>query len=175
MNDIKLKLLNRLLTDEGQYSNHQSDPGGATKYGVTQAVARARLDRDARDVTWEDALFVAEADYWKPLLLDSILDITGSEELTFKLLTIGYNMGVSRAARFLQRVLVANSMPISVDGQVGQNTLDATYTLINKRGQEFGTSILLKYVTGLQAAHYIGLTEKDDKFKDFTAGWSKRL
>ena len=31
----------KLIDHEGGYSNHATDPGGATNHGVTQAVARA--------------------------------------------------------------------------------------------------------------------------------------
>ena len=35
------ELIDALIEREGGYVNHPSDRGGATKYGITEAVARA--------------------------------------------------------------------------------------------------------------------------------------
>ncbi len=170
---MKKILLNQLLEDEGGYVNHKDDNGGATKYGVTQAVAQSLLGKDAKDISWEDALYVADKHYWEPIQLDTVLAITGSKELVFKLLTISYNMGASRAGKFLQRVLNALSKDvIKVDGIVGNNTIGSLRAYWNHRED---ATTLLKYITGLQAAFYIELSEKDVKFKSFTYGWSKRI
>src|SRR5665648_1301181 len=55
----------RLLASEGGYSNHASDPGGATNHGVTQAVARANgYSGDMRDFTLAQAKAIYRRQYW---------------------------------------------------------------------------------------------------------------
>lgn len=55
---------------EGGWSNHKADPGGATMYGVTQAVydsyrvARNKPKRSVRFIALEEALTIYKVNYW---------------------------------------------------------------------------------------------------------------
>ena len=55
---------------EGGWSNHKADPGGATMYGVTQAVydsyrvARNKAKRSVRFIALEEALTIYKVNYW---------------------------------------------------------------------------------------------------------------
>ncbi len=175
----KDQMFDKLLEEEGGYVDHENDPGGKTKYGVTEAVAQKILGKRAYDITWNDAKVIARINYWDTVHIDDILDSTGNKDLAYKLLTISYNMGPARAGQFLQRVLNALNNgywnDLTVDGDVGANTLKALQGLINKRGQVLAGDTLLKYITSLQGAFYIHLAEKDGKFKSFTQGWAKRI
>lgn len=57
---------------EGGWSNHKDDPGGATMYGVTQAVytawrkANGRKDQSVRLITRDEALSIYRTNYWEP-------------------------------------------------------------------------------------------------------------
>jgi len=89
--------LSKTLTYEGGYVNHPRDPGGATNYGITIAVARKHWKSDA---TAEDMkklpLAVAKAiyrnDYWDKVNGDALT--AGPDLCNFD---YAVNSGVSRA------------------------------------------------------------------------------
>ena len=55
---------------EGGWSNHKADPGGATMYGVTQAVydkwrkKRGLKTQSVRNITMQEALIIYKENYW---------------------------------------------------------------------------------------------------------------
>lgn len=58
-------LLEELIDREGGYVNHPSDRGGATKYGITEAVARAHGYSGAmRDLPRAEAAAIYRRLYW---------------------------------------------------------------------------------------------------------------
>lgn len=97
--------LRRLLQHEGGYSNHPSDPGGPTKFGITIADYRRYVKPDA---TAEDvrAMPLARAQdiyrekYWNALRCDEL-----PAGLDYAVFDYGVNSGASRAAKVLQRLL----------------------------------------------------------------------
>ncbi len=62
-----------VLKWEGGYSDHPSDPGGATNMGVTQAVydawrlSKGQAKQDVRLITREEAAAIYKERYWDPL------------------------------------------------------------------------------------------------------------
>ena len=54
----------RLIGHEGGYSDHPSDPGGKTQFGITEAVARAHgFTGDMRTLTRDEAKRIYRVDY----------------------------------------------------------------------------------------------------------------
>ena len=162
---------------EGGYVNHPSDPGGATRYGITEDVARRHgYDGDMRDLPTALAQGIYRADYWEKLRLDEVEAIAGPE-LAIELFEAGVNVGTGRVAKWLQRCLRAFNQrgsiyrDITVDGEVGPKTLSALRSLFAHRRIKTGASTLRKGINGLQAAHYITLAERDERFEDFAFGW----
>lgn len=113
--------LKRLLLHEGGYTNHPSDPGGATNFGITIADYRryvkpgATVD-DVRAMTLGEAKAIYRARYWNTLRCDEL-----PAGLDYALFDYGVNSGVNRAAKVLQRVLGR-----SVSGFVGDADVSAT-------------------------------------------------
>ena len=72
MNDFERALKTTLLS-EGGYSNNPADPGGATMYGVTQAVFWRYLSehgqplRSVRSITGAEMSDIYRARYWEPV------------------------------------------------------------------------------------------------------------
>ena len=65
------------LQFEGGYSDHPADPGGATKYGITQAVlaewrGRQVSKQEVRDLARSEAEAIYRRNYW---------DAVGGDEL----------------------------------------------------------------------------------------------
>jgi hypothetical protein len=82
-----------ILRLEGGYTNHGSDPGGETKYGISK---RAYPDLIIKDLTKPQAAVIYRRDYW---------DKSGCEALPWPLALCHFdaavNHGLGRATKFL--------------------------------------------------------------------------
>ncbi|MEV6419545.1 glycosyl hydrolase 108 family protein [Streptomyces sp. NPDC051662] len=160
---------------EGGYSNHAADRGGATNYGITEAVARENgYTGQMSELSLEKAKEIYQLRYWKPLRLDDIA--ATSKPIALKLFDIGVNMGTGSAAKFAQRALnvfnrqQADYPDMTVDGAIGPKTVTAFATFMEKRKQQGGVAFL-KALTSLQGARYIELAENREQNEAFVFGW----
>jgi lysozyme family protein len=97
--------LRRLLADEGGYSNHPSDPGGPTNFGITivdyrKYVKPAATAADVRAMKVEDAKRIYREKYWNALRCDELP--AGVDYCVFD---YGVNSGIGRAGKVLRRLL----------------------------------------------------------------------
>jgi len=97
--------LARLLVHEGGYSNHPSDPGGPTNWGITIFDARAYWKKDAtaadvRDMPVEVAKDIYRSRYWAAMRCDEL-----SPGIDYAAFDYGVNSGIGRSGRVLRRVL----------------------------------------------------------------------
>lgn len=102
----------RLMLHEGGDVDHPDDPGGATRYGISQ---RAYPDEDIAAVTIERAKALYLRDYWRPAGCERV-----PEALRFDLFDAAVNSGIGTATRWLQR-----AVGVRQDGVIGPVTLDA--------------------------------------------------
>jgi len=167
----------RVVGHEGGYSDHASDSGGKTRYGITEAVARENgYLGDMRALPFPVAREIYRMAYWDPLQLDKIA--ARSRPLAYELFDTGVNMGVGVAAEFLQRSLnVLNRRQrdwpdLKVDGEIGPVTLQNLLAGWERRGPD-GAEVLLKILNCLQGARYVALAERREKDEDFVFGWIK--
>ncbi len=174
---FRTSIIKKVIGIEGGYVNDPSDSGGATKFGITEAVARkCGYDGKMCELPVEEAINIYEGLYWQPLKLDEISVI--SAHIAEELFDTGVNMGIGTAGEYLQRVLNALNYKsdsaslyseLKVDGQIGKMTIDALKIYFDNRKQ--AESIILKCLNCLQGAKYIELTEKRKKDKKFINGW----
>jgi lysozyme family protein len=113
--------LRRVLVHEGGYSNHPSDPGGPTNWGITIHEARAYWKKEAtaddvRSMPVDVAKNIYRSKYWDAMCCDNL-----PAGVDYAVFDYGVNSGIARAARVLQRLVGA-----SVDGEVGPDTIAAT-------------------------------------------------
>lgn len=169
------KALQRTLGVEGSDSNDPADHGGSTRYGVTEAVARAFGYAGAMAaLPWSTAVAIYKANYWDKLSLDSVAMV--SEAVALEVFDTAINCGVGTEGMFLQRALNAlnnggSAYPdLAVDGAVGSATVKVLAAFLSKRGAE-GERVLLATLNGLQLAHYIAIVEKDPSQKKWFYGW----
>lgn len=166
---------------EGVYSNHPADRGGATKYGITQAVARKNGYAGAMvDLPLETAKAIYKKSYWDKLRLDDIAKI--SEPIAMELFDTGVNMGDGTAGKFLQRAINCFEVrdeirpPLVVDGIIGQKTIDRLLMRefsIRYIGEDW---VILKMLNAQQCVRYMEIVEKDPSQALFLRGWiSKRV
>ena len=165
----------RVVGIEGRYSNNPKDSGGATKFGITEAVARANgYNEDMRDMPLSVARIIYKRQYWDALKLDAIAAI--SPAIAAELFDTGVNCGIGIAGTFLQRSLnvlnhAGKDFPdIKVDGSIGAVTVAQLKALIDLRGKP-GESVMLRALNALQGSRYIELAEKRAKDEEFEFGW----
>ena len=111
-----------VLGQEGGFSNHARDPGGATQFGITLATLREFRGDDTLTASDVQALEKGEAceiyrtRYWNVLRCDDLP--YGVDLVVFD---FGVNAGPGRSAKLLQKNVGAEA-----DGSVGPATIGAT-------------------------------------------------
>jgi len=174
MSNLKQKIIDEIIRVEGGYVNDPSDSGGATNFGITEAVARSfGYEGEMLDMPRQVAFDIYAAKYWDSSFGDQLAEL--SERVAEEVVDTGVNMGIKRAGKFLQRSLnVLNDREkyyndISTDGIIGDGTLMALESCVFKRGDE----VLVKMLNCLQGAFYVELAERREKDERFVFGWYK--
>jgi lysozyme family protein len=175
------KAFQSTFLDERGYSNNPNDPGGKTRYGVTEAVARAhRYTGDMKDLPLSFAKHVWRSDYWDAINLDAV--DAKSERVADKLFNAGINLGPETVAPWIQRVLNAMNgngtdyPDIRVDGKIGKKTIGAFDEYLKRYAAYPAVPVMLKALNSLQGEHYLHLAEANRKLETFTFGWfNKRI
>lgn len=170
-----LDTLNNIIKVEGTYSDHPSDKGGPTMYGVTEQVARSYgYQGNMKDLPRDTAIAIYTRRYWINPKLDQVASI--SEAIAEELLDTGINMGQATAIKFLQRALntlnkQASQYPdLPVDGGIGPMTLYALKRYLTLRGKA-GETVLLRMLNAQQSVRYIEIAERNPNQEDFMFGW----
>ncbi len=171
---LKEKIINEIIEIEGGYVNDPNDSGGATKYGITEKVAKANgYNGEMKDLPKELAFNIYSAKYWDSIKGDQVVKL--SQEVAIEMADTAVNMGVYRAVYFLQRALnVLNDRErlykdIATDGAIGNKTIKALQSYLNNRP----SSGLLKALNCLQGSFYINLAERRQKDEKYVYGWLK--
>ena len=123
-------LLEALIEREGGYVNHRADRGGPTRYGITEAVARAHGFRGSMaSLPRDEAAAIYRRLYWLRPKFDEVA--VRAPRIAGELFDTGVNMGPAVAATFLQRALTAlnrngrDFTDLVPDGRIGPRTLAA--------------------------------------------------
>lgn len=168
-------VIDALIAREGGYVDHPADRGGPTKWGVTQAVARANdYTGDMRNLSRDDAARMYRNIYWERPGFDAVAKM--APKIAAELLDTGVNMGPPVAIGFLQRALNALNRSgtdypdVLLDRRCGQRTLAALNAFLKIRGAQ-GEAVLLKAIEALQGERYIALSEQRPANEAFTYGW----
>lgn len=172
-------LIDGVIGREGGYSNNPADKGGATRWGVTEQVARAYgYKGEMKALPRDFAVAVYRQAYWLALCLDVVAQRYPA--VAAELFDIAVNMGTSVAGSFLQRCLNAfndegaHYADLGVDGRVGAVSLHALDCFRQRRGDEGGEA-LLEAIRSLRGARYIEITEARPANEAFTYGWFRRM
>ena len=168
-------LIDAVIDREGGYSNHPADRGGATRWGITEAVARANgYAGDMRHFAREAAAAIYRRIYWQRPRFDQVA--TRAPLIAAELFDTGVNMGPAVATAFLQRALNALNRggrdypDVLLDGRVGPQTLAALDGFLKTRGAT-GEAVLLKAIEALQGERYLSLAERRPANEAFLYGW----
>ena len=148
------KAFDRLLGHEGGFVDHPKDPGGATRYGITQRIARKHgYTGDMRDFPVEEAKRIARAEYWDEVRADEVPDA-----VRFDLFDGAYHSGPPQAIKWLQRAAGAAD-----DGIIGPKTLAAARAMDPHRLAERYNGHRLRFLTNLKT------------WPTFGRGWARRI
>lgn len=162
-----INAITETLKHEGGYVNHPNDRGGATNFGITEAVAREHgFHGDMKDLPLSTARNIYQKSYWDVLKLDAVDEV--NSDLAHRLFDIGVNAGTGRAGRFLQTALNLAGESLKVDGAVGNATLSTL------RRRKSDAPFFLSIIKALHAKHYIDICESNPTQKVFLRGWLKR-
>ena len=158
----------KLLRLEGGYVNHPLDKGGPTKYGVILSVwQQYGYDKDGdgdideddiRQLTEEDAKYIAKKIFWDYFLADRITN----QSLAEFIVDWGYNSGRKTVVEKVQALL-----KLPIDGITGEQTLRA----INDANQQ-------AFFNALKIARTVFLNNIIKRRPDqivFYKGWMNRI
>jgi lysozyme family protein len=176
------KIISELIGIEGD-GNGKIDPndaGGATRFGVTEAVARAHGYLGAmKDLPRDTAEVIYLREYFERPHFDKVL--LRSRELAAELFEIEVNLPPGQAATFLQRALNALNDPdgdgkvnypqLKPDGDLGEQSFIALDAFLKLR-KSAGEHCLLALINSQQAVYYLGRTEDRPKNKKYVFGWT---
>ena len=170
------RLIEQLIEREGGYVNHPADKGGPTRFGITEAVARAHGYGGAMALLPRDeAAAIYRRLYWLRPRFDEIAK--RAPQVAAELFDTGANMGPAVATTFLQRALTAlnrngSDYPDLVpDGRAGPQTLAALDGFLEARGKTAGQTVLLRALEALQGERYLRLAERRPANEAFLYGW----
>lgn len=168
-------LIDELIAREGGYVAHAADKGGPTRYGITQAVARAHgYTGDIARLPRDTAAAIYRTDYWIRPGLEGIAAL--APDVAAELFDTGVNMGPATAAGFLRRALNAlnrdgaDYRDIPASGTIDATVLAALRAFLRVRGAG-GEAVLLKALDALQGERYVALAEKRPADEAFLYGW----
>lgn len=159
------------LKKEGVFSDHGWDPGGATRHGVTAALARRHGIPDVRTLTVEQAVGIYWQEFWRPLGLEFVAG--DSWRVAAEIFDTSANAGPGTASRIAQQAAVEIfGEDIKVDGWIGALTRAALGRIIHRGREEH----LVAALNGFQFVHYLELLRKNHPAAPHAIeGWMRRL
>jgi lysozyme family protein len=142
-----------LVKHEGGFSDHVADPGGKTRYGITEAVARRVGYRgDMRELPLDLAKRIYREDYWNAIRAEQL-----PPAIRYAVFDAAVNSGPAQSVRWLQRAL-----GVTDDGVIGPQTLSAANQANPDALRARLVAQRLRFMTNLGT------------FDDFGRGWSRR-
>ena len=126
MNTTFEEIIEVVLAHEGGFVNDPDDRGGATNWGVTQAVWEDFMEDeftsdDVREFTREQAIELYREEFWKPSQAEKL-----EEEIREVYFDMCVNHGQRNAVKILQTAVNAKGGSLEVDGGIGPNTINAS-------------------------------------------------
>jgi lysozyme family protein len=145
---------NRLLGFEGGFSSNPDDPGGATRFGITEAVARKHgYTGDMESLPQQFAKLVYQTDFWDRCDCDALPD-----QIRYAVFDAAVNSGAVQSIKWLQAA--AGMAP---DGIIGPATMSSV------KGSD--PVVLLMRLCGAR----LGFLTTLPGWATFGKGWARRI
>ena len=143
-----------LLKYEGGFSDHAADPGGKTRFGITEAVAREVGYRgDMRELPLDLAKRIYKDRYWDAVRAEEL-----PEAIRYAVFDAAVNSGPRQAILWLQR-----AVGVKDDGIIGPQTLAAVHAADPERLLRRMLAQRLRFMAGLP------------NWSAFGRGWARRI
>lgn len=170
MSDSVHGMIAALIEREGGYSNHRTDKGGPTKYGITQRTLSIYLKRpvsidEVRYLTEEKAAEIYERLYY----LDPHIDLL-PQDFQAQVLDMCVNHGAPDGIRYFQQFLNTFGSGLKVDGIIGPKTVKAGTVVIKQLGKIEANNQLAEF----RKSVYLEIVKNDPTQIGFRNGWLKR-
>lgn len=136
-----------------QAENNPADPGGLTKFGISQ---KAYPNMDIANLTREEAEGLYRHDYWTPCKCDEL-----PRPYAIALFDSAVNQGVKVATRIMQIAL-----EVEVDGVIGPETIAAAHAAKPRR---------IRIMLAERLAAYARLMAEKPNLLVFARNWSHRV
>ena len=159
------KAFNYMLKNEGGYVNNSTDPGGETKYGISQ---RSYPNLNIRELSLKDAQKIYFCDYWLKGKFEQIPD----ENVATQLFDLSVNLGIRATTIVLQRALRSVGINVVEDGLLGPQTLSGAIFCCTPNGSK--PSNLLAAIKSEAAGYYRLVAAKKPQQQKFLKGWLNR-
>ena len=154
------KAFDRLIGNEGGYTNDPQDPGGETNWGITWPILHRGIGQGIvavgttiKSLMRDQAKALYKAYFWDAAHADKLFD-----GVAYQLFDWAANSGPDTAIRGFQRAL-----QVADDGRVGPVTLDAANTMIES-----------DQIMRINAER-LDFMRKLKKWPNFGAGWAGRI
>lgn len=150
-----------ILKVEGGYSDNPNDKGGATNYGITNAVAKS-YGYDVSSLTKEQAKEIYYKAYYKKNRLDEIV----SNKIALSIFDWLVNSGIW-AIKKAQLTLCNLGYKVDIDGIIGRDTLNSLNSVnVNEFLNEYHR---------IQKLFYEAIVKNNQSQKVFLNGWLNRI
>ncbi|RTL43662.1 MAG: hypothetical protein EKK48_07910 [Candidatus Melainabacteria bacterium] len=156
-------VIRKICNREGAYTNDPQDPGGPTKYGITQKTLaswrkHSVTPSDVKNLELSEACLIYKTLYVKA---PGYLDL-GDDPMAEQLIDAGVNLGTVTAIRLLQRVL-----GVARTGKIDQPTV-AKYKQTNPKWQIF-TQFMAERLSA-----YSAIMKRNPSQVKWAGGWLNR-
>lgn len=166
-NKVFKHAVNTLLDVEGGFVDHPSDPGGATKYGISLRWYRAAVDAEATAETIKHlsrgtAVTLYHRFFWatpEASVGQSYDNLPAP--VAVAVFHYAVNSGPKRAHEFLQKALKRVGYKLKIDGVLGTHTCNAA--------RASDPTDLIKWISVYALRFYWGLDRPE-----FIDGWLRR-
>ena len=142
--------INRLLKNEGGYTDGEGDPGGETNWGISK---RSYPHLDIKNLTRDEAIEIYRRDFWLCVNASEMPEV-----LQFQALDFAVNAGIQTAIRKLQA-----AAGVADDGHWGPITRAAVQATSPAK-------LVLRFL-----AEQADFRRKLSTWPRFGAGWTGRL
>ena len=144
----------KLIDHEGDFSNHAADPGGSTRYGVTEVVARQVGYRgDMRELPLDLAKRIYKDKYWDTIRAEEL-----PPGIRYALFDGAVNSGPGQSIKWLQRAVGTED-----DGILGPQTL------------KFANAANPDSLRMRLLAQRLRFMTKLNNWNHFSRGWASRI
>lgn len=144
----------KVLAHEGGFVDHPDDPAGATRWGITEAVARRVGYRgNMRDLPVDLAKRIYREDYWNAVRADEL-----PAEIRYVVFDAAVNSGPRQSIQWLQQALA-----VPADGVLGPITMGKAHQADPEQLRRACLASRLRFMTNLTT------------WPSFGRGWARRI